>query len=158
MIVAIKLIELTPIEFGTLCVSRARSCIICRLSVSLIFGAITCVGGILGVVIGSGAAQWYRKRNPRADPLICGLGVLLSVPFAFIGIVVPHKSPATSWLTIFIAITFLCINWTLSADILLYVITPTRRSFAQAMQILVAHLLGDAASPYVVGMVSGDDA
>jgi len=122
--------------------------------VNLVFGAITCVAGILGVVLGSGGAQWYRKRNPRADPILCGVGVLVSVPFALIGLAVAHKSDALSWLTIFIAITFLCINWTLAADILLYVITPNRRSFAQAMQILVAHLLGDAASPYIVGQVS----
>lgn len=112
------------------------------------------VGGILGVILGSGGAQWYRKRNPRADPLLCGVGVLLSVPFAFFGLIIAHWSGALSWISIFIAITFLCINWTLAADMLLYVITPNRRSFAQAMQILVAHLLGDAASPYVVGTVS----
>lgn len=106
------------------------------------------------MVLGSGGAQWYRLRNPRADPLICAFGILISVPFAFFGIVIAHKSATLSWITIFIAITFLCVNWTLVADILLYVIPPNRRSFAQAIQILVAHLLGDAFSPYLVGSVS----
>lgn len=122
--------------------------------INLIFGVITSLAGIIGVVIGSGGAQWYRLRNPRADPLICAFGILISVPFAFFGIVIAHKSASLSWITIFIAITFLCVNWTLVADILLYVIPPNRRSFAQAIQILIAHLLGDAFSPYLVGSVS----
>lgn len=103
--------------------------------------------------MGSGGAQWYRRKNPRADPLLCAWGVLLSVPFAFFGIVVAHKSAPLSWFSIFLAITFLCVNWTLVADILLYVVTPNRRSFAQAIQILAAHLLGDATSPFIVGAV-----
>ena len=122
--------------------------------INLIFGIITSLAGIIGVVLGSGGAQWYRLRNPRADPLICAFGILISVPFAFFGIVIAHKSASLSWIMIFIAITFLCVNWTLVADILLYVIPPNRRSFAQAIQILIAHLLGDAFSPYLVGSVS----
>ncbi|KAI1293630.1 Protein spinster -like protein 1 [Halotydeus destructor] len=122
--------------------------------VALIFGVITCVSGILGVVIGSGGAQYYRRYNSKADPLICGFGVLLSVPFSFLGLSLAYGVPALSWISIFITITALCINWTLCADILLYVISPNRRAFAQAMQILFAHLFGDAASPFVVGTIA----
>lgn len=35
-----------------------------------------------------------------------------------------------------------------------YVVIPTRRSMAEAMQILMSHALGDAGSPYLIGMVS----
>jgi hypothetical protein len=35
-----------------------------------------------------------------------------------------------------------------------YVVVPTRRSTAEAFQILVSHALGDAGSPYLVGLVS----
>jgi len=35
-----------------------------------------------------------------------------------------------------------------------YVVIPTRRSSALAIQILMAHALGDAGSPYIVGLVS----
>lgn len=38
--------------------------------VNLLFGIITFFAGILGVIIGSGSASWYRKRNPRAGMLI----------------------------------------------------------------------------------------
>jgi len=35
-----------------------------------------------------------------------------------------------------------------------YVVIPTRRSSALAIQMLMAHALGDAGSPYIVGLVS----
>jgi len=34
-----------------------------------------------------------------------------------------------------------------------YVVIPTRRSAAEAVQILMSHLLGDAGSPYLIGVV-----
>jgi len=34
------------------------------------------------------------------------------------------------------------------------VVIPTRRSTAEAFQILISHALGDAGSPYLVGAVS----
>jgi len=34
-----------------------------------------------------------------------------------------------------------------------YVVIPTRRSTAEAVQILMSHLLGDAGSPYLIGVV-----
>lgn len=35
-----------------------------------------------------------------------------------------------------------------------YVVVPTRRSTAEAFQIVISHLLGDAGSPYLIGVVS----
>ena len=35
-----------------------------------------------------------------------------------------------------------------------YVVVPTRRGTAEALQILFSHLFGDAGSPYLIGMVS----
>lgn len=121
--------------------------------INLIFGIITFFAGILGVLIGTGSASWYRKRNPRADPLICGYGVFVSVPFAFFAILLARENPMLTWIFIFISITCLCLNWTLVADMLLYLVVPNRRSFAQSIQIMFSHLLGDALSPYIVGMV-----
>lgn len=127
---------------------------ISKKNINLIFGAITAASGILGVVIGSGGASWYRRYNPRADPLICAAGVFISIPFSFLGLAVAHKTMSLAWISIFLAVLFLCVNWTLVADILLYVIPADKRSFAQSIQILIAHLLGDAFSPFMVGAVS----
>jgi len=122
-------------------------------NVNFIFGVITFFAGIFGVVIGTISAQKYRKVNPKADPLICGYGVFASVPFAFFAILLARDQPLLTWAFIFISITCLCLNWTLVADMLLYLVVPNRRSFAQSIQILFSHLLGDALSPYIVGLI-----
>ncbi|XP_015909972.1 protein spinster homolog 1 isoform X2 [Parasteatoda tepidariorum] len=121
---------------------------------ALVFGVITCIAGIVGVIIGSSSSQYFRKKNARADPLICAFGVLTSVPLAYAGIVAADYSMPLSWILIFLGEVCLCVNWTIVADMLLYVIIPTRRSMAEAVQILVSHALGDASSPYFIGVVS----
>ena len=94
------------------------------------------------------------RFNPRSDPLVCAIGVMISVPAVFLCLVITHKSPTWAWILIFIGITFLSTNWSLVADMLLYVITPKRRALAQAFQILTSHLFGDASSPFIIGFVS----
>uniref|UniRef100_A0A8D0B9Q1 Protein spinster homolog 1 n=1 Tax=Salvator merianae TaxID=96440 RepID=A0A8D0B9Q1_SALMN len=121
---------------------------------SLIFGIITCVTGVLGVGLGVEISRRLRRRNPRADPLVCAAGLLGSAPFLFLALVTAQDSICTSYTFIFIGETFLSLNWAIVADILLYVVIPTRRSTAEAFQILMSHLLGDAGSPYLIGVIS----
>ncbi|KAL1451534.1 hypothetical protein WDU94_005897 [Cyamophila willieti] len=46
------------------------------------------------------------------------------------------------------------LNWSIVADMLLYVVAPLRRSTAEAFQILISHAFGDAGSPYLIGLLS----
>ncbi|XP_056416640.1 protein spinster homolog 1-like [Hyla sarda] len=55
---------------------------------------------------------------------------------------------------IFIGETLLSVNFTLISDIILKVVTPWRRSSALAVQMTIYHLLGDAGSPYLIGLIS----
>lgn len=126
----------------------------CDSSDSLIFGAITCVTGVLGVASGVQVSRLLRTRTPRADPLICAAGLLLSAPFLYLAIVMAQTSTVATYVFIFLGETFLSMNWAIVADILLYVVIPTRRSTAEALQIVISHLLGDAGSPYLIGVVS----
>lgn len=122
--------------------------------VSLWFGIITCLAGFLGVGLGTFAAGQLRKTNPRADPLVCAFGLISCAPFLFLALYVAQFHTVSTWCLIFIGETFLCLNWAIVTDIVLYVVIPTRRSTAEAFQILLSHLLGDAGSPYLVGVVS----
>lgn len=124
--------------------------------IGLYFGAIACFGGIVGVLIGSSLSQVYRRRYPTIDPYICFMGVLLSIPFVFLTIVLARSHPTVAWICIFFGITFLSTNWSVVVDILLYVIVPNKRATAQSIQILVSHILGDASSPFIVGAVSSN--
>lgn len=126
----------------------------CASSDSLIFGAITCVTGVLGVFSGVQVSRKLRDKTPRADPLVCAAGLLLSAPFLYLAIVFAEASTIATYVFIFLGETFLSMNWAIVADILLYVVVPTRRSTAEALQIVISHLLGDAGSPYLIGVVS----
>jgi hypothetical protein len=48
---------------------------------------------------------------------------------------------------------FLFFNWSITSDMVLYTVVPTRRATACAMQIMVSHLFGDATSPLIIGAV-----
>lgn len=59
---------------------------------SLIFGAITCVTGLLGVVIGAATTRLCRQKTERADPLVCAVSMLGSAIFICLIFVVAKKS------------------------------------------------------------------
>ncbi|KAH9393535.1 Protein spinster 1, partial [Tyrophagus putrescentiae] len=126
-------------------------------TISFIFGAIACVGGILGVLMGSLSSQYFRQKYPTVDSYICAIGVFTSIPCAFLTIFIVKSHPTIAWISIFLAITFLSTNWSVTVDILLYVIVPNRRSSAQALQILTAHILGDASSPFIISSAISKD-
>ncbi|XP_051980969.1 protein spinster homolog 3-like [Xyrauchen texanus] len=121
---------------------------------SYIFGAITVVTGIVGVFLGTFISKKLRDRVPNADPLICAVGMLSSSPCFFIAIILASTSIPATYTFIAIGETLLSLNWAILADILLYVVVPTRRATAEALQIMVCHLLGDAGSPYLIGAIS----
>ncbi|XP_048089892.1 protein spinster homolog 1 [Alosa alosa] len=126
----------------------------CSNTDSLYFGIITCVTGILGVASGVEVSRRLKRWTPRADPLVCAFGLLMAAPFLYLSIVFAQASTVATYVFIFLGETFLSMNWAIVADILLYVVVPTRRSTAEAFQIVLSHLLGDAGSPYLIGVVS----
>lgn len=123
-------------------------------NIAFIFGGITVAAGFIGVALGAEASRRFKRINPRADPLVCAFGLLMCTPFLFFGLWISESNIPVSWALIFFGETFLCLNWSIIADILLYVVIPTRRSTAEAVQILISHALGDAGSPYLIGVIS----
>ncbi|XP_006819050.1 protein spinster homolog 1-like [Saccoglossus kowalevskii] len=123
-------------------------------SVALVFGGITVVTGIIGVGLGAESARRLRKYNQKADAWVCAFGLMACSPFLYLALVFTRSSEAMTWVMIFLGETCLSLNWAVTSDILLYVVTPTRRATANAFQMLASHLLGDATSPYIVGQIS----
>uniref|UniRef100_A0A183BVU0 MFS domain-containing protein n=1 Tax=Globodera pallida TaxID=36090 RepID=A0A183BVU0_GLOPA len=132
---------------------------------SSIVGVIFMFGGIFGVPLGSAVSKCWANGfnfrcfhvgpNPRADPLYCAIGLLISVPFLWIALyLMLCFSLLLTWLCTFVVILLLASNYSITTDVILSVTPPTRRSSATAIQILVAHLFGDAGSPYIVGLIS----
>nr|XP_027778429.1 protein spinster homolog 3 isoform X3 [Marmota flaviventris] len=99
---------------------------------SLIFGTLTVVTGIVGVILGAEAARRYKKVNPRAEPLICASSLLATAPCLYLALVLAPTTLLASY----------------------SVVVPRCRGTAEALQITVGHILGDAGSPYLTGLIS----
>uniref|UniRef100_A0A8C6Q3S7 SPNS lysolipid transporter 3, sphingosine-1-phosphate (putative) n=1 Tax=Nothobranchius furzeri TaxID=105023 RepID=A0A8C6Q3S7_NOTFU len=125
----------------------------CNTTDSYIFGAVTVATGVLGGALGTSLSRRFVDKFPHADPLICAAGMLGSVPCLFVIIFVASSSIPATYVFIFFGELLLSLNWAVLADILLYVVVPTRRATAEALQITVGHLFGDAGSPYLLGVV-----
>ncbi|XP_037911506.1 protein spinster isoform X2 [Hermetia illucens] len=123
-------------------------------SISYKFGVVAMIAGIIGVPVGSYLAQTLRKRTTQWDPLICAWGLFISTPMAYFTLITSHHSTSWCFLFVFLAEVTLNLCWSIIADILLYVVVPTRRSTAEAFQILISHAFGDAGSPYLIGVFS----
>ncbi|KAF2357837.1 Major facilitator superfamily [Trinorchestia longiramus] len=122
--------------------------------VAFVFGVIAMIAGLVGVPLGSFGGQYLRKILPFGDPLVCGLGIILCIPLLMSGMYMAEYDTRAAYAIVFFGQVFLNLNWAVISDIVLYVVIPTRRSSAEAFQILFSHAFGDAGSPYVVGMVA----
>jgi len=122
--------------------------------VSFIFGVVMMMSGIVGVPLGMTLSTQLKSKYPRADPIICAGGLLASSLFLCVGLVFVTINIYVCFLFIFLGSVALNLNWSIIADMLLYIVTPTCRSTAEAIQILASHAFGDAGSPYLIGLVS----
>ncbi|XP_040309494.1 protein spinster homolog 3 isoform X9 [Herpailurus yagouaroundi] len=66
---------------------------------SLIFGALTVVTGIIGVVLGAEASRRYKKVNPRAEPLLCAGSLLVAAPCLFLALILAPTTFLASYVS-----------------------------------------------------------
>ncbi|XP_050682138.1 protein spinster isoform X3 [Leptidea sinapis] len=123
-------------------------------NVSYKFGVVGMLAGACGVPLGAATAQRLRVRHAAADPVLCGLALLASAPLVYLALVAVTAAPPATYVMIFLGMLTLNLTWSVVADIVLYVVIPPRRSTAEAFQILISHMFGDAGSPYLVGVIS----
>lgn len=123
-------------------------------SVAFIFGVIMMMAGIVGVPLGMVLSTQLKAKYPRVDPLICAGGLICSAIFLCSGLALAHINVYVCFTLIFLGSVALNLNWSIIADMLLYIVTPTCRGTAEAIQILASHAFGDAGSPYLIGLVS----
>ncbi|KAJ4439910.1 hypothetical protein ANN_08040, partial [Periplaneta americana] len=120
----------------------------------LLVGAIMVVTGILGIIASASISYFLKSRYPRIDPVSSCVGMIVcGVCLAVTLVVVQYNEPGF-YTVLFIAMLSGNIPFVPVGDILLYVVIPTRRSTAEAFQILISHAFGDAGSPYLVGVIS----
>ncbi|CAD6190170.1 unnamed protein product [Caenorhabditis auriculariae] len=127
------------------------------------FGAITIIGGLIGVTVGTVfAGAWksgftiFSKRfqSDRALPYVCAFGSFVGSILLFSILIFFSEMPTVTWSVLFVNMFFLCLNWGLNVDIVMSVIVPWRRNTAFSIYMLISHMFGDATGPYIVGAIS----
>ena len=120
------------------------------------FGLITIAAGIGGVATGVIVSNKILKPKigACADTLVCGVGMLIAGPTIFLGLYMVQYNMDLAWGLMFLGIAALCCCWVLVIDVTMSIVIATRRATAEAVQMIIGHLFGDAASPYIVGIVS----
>eukprot|EP00092_Neocalanus_flemingeri_P005671 GFUD01006109.1.p1 GENE.GFUD01006109.1~~GFUD01006109.1.p1 ORF type:complete len:561 (+),score=117.93 GFUD01006109.1:69-1751(+) len=136
------------------CGNKANCGSITLENISFKFGIVMTLSGLLGVPAGSYISQMIRHKVPNADPIVCAITLLVSVPVLFFGFATANYSVSLCYGLTFFAGLLLNCNWSIVSDMTLYIVIPTRRGVATATQILVSHMFGDAFSPYLVGALA----
>lgn len=128
-------------EFG-LTVARA----------GFLFGAVTVAAGLAGNFAGGWAADWLRRRTRRAYFVVGYLSFFLSAPFGAAAVL---SGSLYSCLALIFAAEFFIFAYSGPYHAAIVETVPvTMRSMAFAVNIFIIHALGDALSPFLLGVVS----
>jgi predicted MFS family arabinose efflux permease len=115
-------------------------------------GVIVALAGFLGTLVGGFAGDLVMRWTRRAYLLLSGLGVLAAIPFALAAIVSPERAVFIPCLAA--SVFFLFLNTGLLNAVIVSVSPVPLRSTAVAANIVIIHILGDAPSPYLIGILS----
>jgi len=115
-------------------------------------GGVIVLAGIVGMVLGGYMADVLNRRHAGARVLVCGIGFLLSAP-SFALSVTTRSLPI---FTVFFALTTLLLTiYTGPCTAATQDVVPsTLRASAVSLTMLVAHMLGDAFAPSIVGVLA----
>jgi sugar phosphate permease len=119
---------------------------------NLTFGLLTLISGVGGTLAGGWIGDRLLTRVRSAYFLVSGVGLLLSVPCAAAVILADGRIWVLT--AIFLAEVFIFLNTGPLNAIIANVSRAEVRATAYAANIFVIHVLGDAVSPAVVGVVS----
>ena len=120
-------------------------------SAGFIMGAITVAAGLLGTIAGGTLAQKWSKRNAAALYLVPAWGAILALPPALMCFFGPRGLTLPS-LALAIFLIFMGSGPVNAATV--NAVSPRVRATALAGQLLIIHLLGDAPSPKIIGIIS----
>jgi MFS family permease len=116
------------------------------------FGAILAAAGFVGTLGGGALADRAARRHAGAYFGIPGWCLLAAAPCVAAGVLA--SQPAVYWTAMFVAVTLaFAYNGPLTAA-LVNVVPPQLRATAMALNVLLIHLLGDAISPWFLGVLA----
>jgi MFS family permease len=118
----------------------------------ILAGVVVVVAGLAGTIIGGYLADLLNRFHPGARILVCGIGFLLCAPSFALAVTV-HSTGAFMIFFFITAMLILLYNGPCTAAIQDTVPSALRAS-AVAVALLVAHLLGDAFAPSLIGVLA----
>lgn len=121
-------------------------------SADLTFGGVLALAGLVGTLIGGRLGDRLAQRRPAGHFLLSGVSLVASLPFAVTGVLA--ESPAIFWPAMFVALTLLFLNTGPLNAAMANVLPAHLRGWGFAINTMAIHLLGDAASPSVIGFAS----
>ncbi len=114
------------------------------------FGVLIAGGGLAATILGGLAGDWLRRFHSGSYFTVSGVAMMLGFPAVLLAVWVPFP---WAWFFIFLGGFCLFFNTAPTNTINANVTHPSVRASAFAFNILVTHLLGDAISPPLVGLV-----
>jgi MFS family permease len=117
-----------------------------------VFGGMTALTGLAATLLGGMAGDWLRPRFPGSYFLVSGAAMVVAFPLLLLMIFLPFP---LAWIPLVLFVFFLFFNTGPTNTILANVTHPLLRAPGFALNILVIHLLGDAASPTLMGAIAG---
>ncbi|HWZ18600.1 MAG TPA: MFS transporter [Ktedonobacteraceae bacterium] len=120
----------------------------------LISGAVLVGSGLIGTVAGGWLADIVQRRRPEGRLLVAACGFLIGAPLVFVALLI-HSLPIFVSVFIIAAISLNFCTGPLNA-VIQDVIAPALRATAIGLSLLLAHLLGDAAAPFVIGAIANN--
>jgi MFS family permease len=118
----------------------------------MLLGATTVVGGFAGTILGGILGDKLERRRAGGGVLLSGIGLILAAPMMLLAAVVESTPMLVACLLVAQILIFLN-NGPLNAAII-NAVSPNFRAFAFSISTLTLHLLGDAASPVIIGWLS----
>ena len=119
----------------------------------VISGAVLVSSGLAGTVLGGWLADFAQRRRPEGRLFVATLGFLLGAPLVLIALFI-HILPLFNAVFILAGIALNFVTGPLNA-VIQDIIPPEMRATALGLALLLAHLLGDAAAPTVIGAIAG---
>jgi len=119
---------------------------------SLFSGGVIVLAGLVGTISGGYLADWLNRHHQGSRVLVCGIGFLLSAPMFALAVL----SRNFLMFSVFFFITTVLVTfYTGPSTAATQDVAPSAlRASAVAISLLIAHLIGDAFSPSIVGVLA----
>jgi MFS transporter, Spinster family, sphingosine-1-phosphate transporter len=120
----------------------------------IISGAVLVASGLVGTVVGGWLADFAQRKRPEGRLFVATLGFLIGGPLVLLALLI-HTLPLFIAVFVVAAISLNFCTGPLNA-VIQDVIAPEMRATALGLSLLLAHLLGDAAAPSVIGAIASN--